>query len=256
MDGLRARFSGVRAEARRQALVPQAPTAHAMGVAGRLEDGALVSPAAVDVSSYPVRGIDVSHFQGAIDWIQVKTAGLSFVYIKATDGADGVDDDFAANWRGAASAGLARGAYHFYNFCQTGSAQAARFVKTVPVEAGALPPTIDLEESGDCGRMPAKAAFRKDLAVFVAKVQAVYGHPPILYVNYGIYDQYFKGENDSYKLWIADPRHAAPALPEAWTMWQYGWHGRVAGVPGEVDLDVFNGTPQMLAELAGSSAAR
>ncbi len=203
------------------------------------------------MGAYPVRGIDISHYEGAIDWAKVKTDGLSFVYVKATEGADGVDDTFATNWAGAKSAGLARGAYHFYNFCKTGSEQAANFIKTVPVDDGALPPTIDLEQSDDCKTMPDKAAFRKDLADFVQKVQAAYGHLPVLYVNYAIYDAYFKGEADSNKLWIADVKHEAPAMPgdARWTMWQYGWHGAVAGIRGEVDLDVFNGTPRMLASL-------
>jgi lysozyme len=251
-DGLAAQFSGFRAQAQAQKAIPQAPPVRAMGVAGRSEATALAAADAVpNVGEYPVRGIDISHFQLTIDWDKVKTDGLSFVYIKATEGADGVDDDFVANWKGAEGAGLARGAYHFYNFCKTGSEQAANFIKTVPADAGVLPATIDLEQSGDCKTMPEKTAFRKDLADFVVKVLAAYGRLPILYVNYKIYDKYFKGENDSYKLWISDVSHEAPSMPDnsSWTMWQYGWHGSVAGVPGEVDLDVFNGTPQMLASL-------
>ncbi|MDE2509678.1 MAG: hypothetical protein KGL74_01030, partial [Elusimicrobia bacterium] len=156
---------------------------------------------------------------------------------------------------GASSAGLLRGAYHFYNFCKGGDEQAANFVSVVPPDADALPMTIDLEESSSCKKMPAKAAFRKGLDAFVQKIRAVYGHRPVLYVNYSIYQKYFQGENDAYKLWIADTSHAAPALPDgsSWAMWQYGWHGQVAGIPGEVDLDVFNGTPEMLAALTGPS---
>ena len=257
MDEFRA---GIRAQTQAQSLIPQAPPLRAMGrdqraAAGqRVTTESLVEAAAIpNVDAYQVRGIDISHYEGDIDWSKVKTDGLSFVYIKATEGGDGLDDKFAANWKGAEGAGLARGAYHFYNFCKDGAVQAANFMKTVPVEAGALPMTIDLEESADCKTMPAKAAFRKDLADFVAKVQAAYGHQPILYVNYSIYDAYFNGENDTYRLWIADVKHEAPTMPgnAPWAMWQYGWHGAVAGITGEVDLDVFNGTPAMLASLEG-----
>jgi len=178
----------------------------------------------------------------------VRTAGQSFVYMKATEGVDGVDETFAANWKGAKSAGLRRGAYHFYNFCKGGTAQAAQFIKTVPADAAALPPTVDLEESGDCKAMPAKAAFRKSFANFVAALQAAYGRLPVIYVNAKIYAKYFDGENDPYKIWIADIKHSSPAV-SGWTMWQYGWHGTVAGITGDVDLDVFNGTPEMLAAL-------
>lgn len=266
MDGFQAQLDSVRAQAQAQKALPQSkkaapqkPPAGAMGRAGRLAVKALDAPstdapstdAVPNVGAYQVRGIDISHYEGAIDWSKVKTDGLSFVYIKATEGGDSVDDTFAANWAGAESAGLARGAYHFYNFCKTGAEQAANFIKTVPVTDGALPATIDLEQSEDCKTMPDKTAFRKDLADFVAKVQAAYGHVPVLYVNYAIYDEYFKGENDSYKLWIADVSHEAPSMPDgsSWTMWQYGWHGTVAGISSEVDLDVFNGTSEMLADM-------
>jgi lysozyme len=254
MDQLRA---GIRAQTQSLMLIPQAPPMRAMGRDQREQQvttESLIEAAAIpNVSAYTTRGIDISHYEGDIDWSKVKTDGLSFVYIKATEGGDGLDDKFAANWKGAEGAGLARGAYHFYNFCKNGEVQAANFLKTVPVEAGALPMTIDLEQSADCKTMPAKAAFRKDLAVFVAKVQAAYGHSPILYVNYSIYDAYFNGENDAYRLWIADVKHEAPAMPGSapWAMWQYGWHGSVPGITGEVDLDVFNGTPEMLAALQG-----
>ena len=244
-------ISGVRARTQAQRTIPQAPQlVRAMGTAGRFTTEAFEIAAVPNVSTYTVRGIDISHHQFTIDWPLVKTAGIAFAYIKATEGGDGVDEDFAENWAGARDAGLARGAYHFYNFCKTASEQAANFIKTVPADADALPATIDLEASADCPTMPAKAAFRKDLAGFVAKIRAVYGHAPILYVNYAVYDKYFKGEKDPYKFWIADTNHTAPAMP-SWTMWQYGWHGQVAGVPDEVDLDVFNGTAEELAALSG-----
>jgi lysozyme len=255
MAELRAQITGIQAQARAQKSIPQSPKVGAMGVSAGSTDDGLDAAASPDVTPYQVRGIDISHHQLTIDWSLVKTAGLSFVYVKATEGADIVDEQFATNWAGAESAGLARGAYHFYNFCKTGAVQSANFIKAVPAEAGSLPPTVDLEQSGDCKTMPAKAAFRKDFAVFVKNVSAAYGHAPILYVNYAIYDKYFKGENDTYRFWIADTNHAAPELPDktSWTLWQYGWHGRIPGIDGEtgeVDLDVFNGTPAMLAALA------
>ncbi len=253
LDELGSALAGMRAQTQRQKQLVQRP--NFMGESGRFSLEALTS-AAPDVSAYSVRGVDISHYQGAIAWDQVQADGLSFVYIKATEGGDGVDGEFAANWKGAAGAGLARGAYHFYNFCRNGSDQADNFIRTVPADAGILPATIDLEQSGDCSTMPAKDAFRADLAAFVAKVSAAYGSTPILYVNYAIYDRYFSGENDSYKLWIADVSDAAPQMPDnaSWALWQYGWHGRLAGIPGEVDLDVFNGTPEMLASLSGGSS--
>jgi lysozyme len=258
MEGLQAQLAGVRAATQAQKAIPQKePLKRVMGASRsqpfKAED--FTADAVPDPTFYQVRGVDISHYQLDIDWNKVRFDQLSFVYIKATEGADGVDEKFAANWQGAQSAGLARGAYHFYNFCRTGAEQAAQFIRTVPVEADALPATIDLEESPDCKTMPSKAAFRKDLAVLTAQIQATYGRLPVMYVNYAIYDMYFAGMNDPYKFWIADVSHATPEMPDnaAWAVWQYGWHGHVDGIPGEVDLDAFNGTPQMLADLSGPS---
>ncbi len=259
LAGFRAQAAALRSAAKAAPAPKTRRTPHRMGRHGFSAQslppaGANPAPAvAPDVSKYPVRGIDVSHYEGAIDWTALQTAGLSFVYIKATDGTDIVDEQFARNWQGAADAGLARGAYHFYDFCDGGGVQADLFIQTVPVDAHSLPPTIDLEKSKECAKMPAKDPFRRSLAAFVAKIRAAYGRDPILYVNAGIYDAYFAGEGDDYKLWIADVRHAAPDFSAPWTLWQYGWHGHVPGIAGEVDLDVFNGTPQALAALDGDA---
>jgi lysozyme len=205
-----------------------------------------------DISPYSVRGIDVSHYDGVIDWRAVKAAGTSFAFVKSTEGGDYVDADFLANWRGAAAAGIARGAYHFYNFCRTGAAQADNFVKTVPRTAGALPMVLDLERSDDCAKMPSRAAFLKDLAVFVGRIRGAYGRTPILYVDADIYHSYLRGVGAGYRLWIADISHTAPAVPgnARWTFWQYSWLGSVAGIGSETDLDVFDGDAQALSRLA------
>jgi lysozyme len=219
------------------------------------ESAAPVSAEVPDPSPYPVRGVDVSHYDGDIAWAKLRTSGLAFVFIKATDGVDIVDDKFAQNWAGASQAGLAKGAYHFYDFCESGGAQADLFTKTVPADATTLPPTIDLEQSKECRKMPAKAAFRKSLAAFVAKVRAKYHRDPLLYINDSIYAKYFAGENDSYKIWIADVRHTTPDLPTSWAFWQYGWHGHVDGIDNEVDLDAFAGTFPALADLGGGTSS-
>lgn len=210
-----------------------------------------------DMGRYQVRGADISHYQGDIDWAKVQTSGLSFVYMKAYEGTDHPDDKFAENWKGAQTAGLAKGAYQFYDFCQKAKPQAAAFVKTVPYEAESLPPVIDLEQSGSCKKLPKKAKFLKDFAVMVKMFKTAYHKTPILYMPYSIYNGYFKDGKDDYKFWIVDQK-TAPQLPDGkqWTLWQYDWYGKVPGMSGDVDLDVFNGTPQMLASLEGDASAR
>ncbi len=201
-------------------------------------------------SEYPVRGVDVSHYQGAIAWDKVKSSGLSFAYIKATEGDDLTDDDFLVNWQAAEKAGLRRGAYHFYDFCQAGAAQAAHFLKIVPAGAGDLPVAIDLEVSKSCKTLPTKTALRKSLKTFVAAVEKAYGKTPAIYVNNDFYTRYFQGENDAYPVWITDAK-TAPALPDnrAWTFWQFSYKGQVAGIAGDVDMDVYNGPAQQFAKL-------
>ena len=225
--------------------------AHRMGHPGKaLYAGPAETP---NISPYTIRGLDVSHHDNAISWGQVKAQGFSFVFIKATEADDFVDPNFPTYWQGAADAGLAEGAYHFYDFCEAGAAQADNFIKTVPRTAGALPMVIDLEESSDCGTWPAKPAFLKELAAFVTKVKEAYGLTPILYINLGIYNRYLSdGAGVGYKLWIADPRHVAPQMPagENWAFWQYAWHGEVSGIGSEVDLDVFSGDAKALSALA------
>ena len=110
---------------------------------------------------YPIHGIDVSHHQGAIDWKKVAGDGVAFAYLKATEGGDHRDRTFARNWREARAAGIAVGAYHFFTFCRPGAEQAANVLAVVPAAPDALPPAVDLEFGGNCGRVPDGAAMRR-----------------------------------------------------------------------------------------------
>ncbi|MDE2490042.1 MAG: glycosyl hydrolase [Elusimicrobia bacterium] len=207
--------------------------------------------AAPDVGPYAVRGVDVSHYQGAVDWSLVAGAGLSFAYIKATQGASGLDARFAANWSGAAAAGLRRGAYHFFDACRDGASQAANFLKTAPPEDAALPAAVDLEPSPSCPNLPSKKLLLQRLDAFLSRVRAAYGgREPVLYVNVGLYDRYFRGE-PGYRVWISATSRTKPVLSDGrpWTFWQYAVNGRVPGIPRAVDLDVFYSSPEILASL-------
>src|SRR5437899_1806639 len=106
-------------------------------------------------------GIDVSNYQGAINWGRVASGDIAFAYIKATEGSTYIDPRFTENWNGAAAAGLQRGAYHFFTFCSSGQDQAVNYLHVVPVEADALPPAIDLELSGNCSARPPAATVQQ-----------------------------------------------------------------------------------------------
>ncbi len=188
---------------------------------------------------YPLRGIDVSHHQGAIDWTKVAGDEVAFAYLKASEGGGHRDRQFARNWREARAAGLAVGAYHFFTFCRPGADQAANFLAAVPAAPDALPPAVDLEFGGNCGRVPAGAAMRRELDAFLAPVERAAGKPAILYVTPEFLDVY-RGHLPARGLWrrslLRAPDDAAP-----WRLWQYHNRGRVDGIRGPVDLNVFDG---------------
>src|SRR5580704_1589430 len=94
---------------------------------------------------YPIHGIDVSKYQGSIDWKAVADSGVKFVWIKATEGGDRADENFTANWAGAKAAGLPHGAYHFVYWCRPPMEEMSWFEQNTPVEQDALPPVLDVE---------------------------------------------------------------------------------------------------------------
>lgn len=187
---------------------------------------------------YPLRGIDVSHHQGAIDWPRVARDGIAFAYIKATEGGDHRDRRFVENHRAARAAGLQVGAYHFFTFCRAGAEQAVNFLAVAPPLSDALPPAIDLEFGGNCDRVPDGPTLRRELTAFLAPIEAAYGRPVILYVTPEFLDAY-RGDVPTRGLWrrslFRRPDDAAP-----WLLWQYHNRGRVDGIDGPVDLNVFH----------------
>jgi lysozyme len=186
-----------------------------------------------------VRGIDVSHHQGEIDWPRVAGAGIRFAYLKATEGRDFRDPRFAHNWDAAAKAGLARGAYHFFTFCSPGREQAEHFLRVVPPAEGALTPVADVEFKGNCKTWRSLDVVRKELASFVASVERAWGTPPILYVTPDSYERVLAGGFAAHPIWIrsvvSEPAQGAYG---GWWIWQYSETGRVPGIAGPVDLDV------------------
>lgn len=198
-----------------------------------------------DPHKYPVAGIDVSHHQGDIEWTEVSKHKFAFVFVKATEGGDFKDPRFHDNWRGAAKAGLARGAYHFFTYRKTGAEQAMNFIASVPVEKDALPPVVDFEFGGDPDDWPAKEPVLTELFDFLKRVEKVYGKRPIIYATYEAYERYLVGAVGAYPLWIRDIVRK-PRVPDRnkWTFWQYANNGRVRGILHRTDLNVFAGSAE------------
>lgn len=199
-------------------------------------------------SEVPVRGVDVSNHQGAIDWARVRAAGFSFAYIKASEGRTFTDPDYAGFAAGARRAGLRVGPYHFFTLCSPGADQAARFIAASggPV-AGDLPPVVDLEFGGNCTQRPSAARFDQEYAAFDKAVTTAFGRPPILYVNSDFAGRYLDGAAARHapqaerRLWVRDLLRRPSGGCERWAFWQYGDRGRVDGIAGPVDLDAYCG---------------
>lgn len=195
--------------------------------------------------AFPVHGLDVSHHQGPIDWPAVAATGsFRFVWIKATEGGDWTDPRFAENWRGARAAGLVPGAYHYFTLCRPGADQAAHFLATVPREPGrALPLAVDLEHEGNCVRgRPAEEVVRAEIRTFLAAVEAETGARPVVYTTREFHRAHLSGALDGYDVWIRGVlMRPGPVDGRPWTFWQYRARGRVPGIAGFVDQNVFRG---------------
>ena len=204
-----------------------------------------------DRGLYPIRGIDVSHHQGTIDWRRVAADDVSFAIIKATEGGDFVDKAFAGNLRDARAAGLAVGAYHFFTFCRPGVEQAQNFIATVPRDKSLLPPVVDIEFGGNCDNRPSVAELRSEVDAFLAPVEAAFGKQAVVYLIGEAADLYGSAFADR-PAWVRSlamhPGH------EDWIYWQYHNKGRVDGIEGDVDLNVLRGGATLLADALDSGA--
>ena len=199
------------------------------------------------MSETPLQGIDVSHYQGSIDWQQVVQAGIQFVFVKATQGITYVDPQFQTNWQGAKAAGLPRGAYHFFEPDDDPGLQFQNFLAALGDDPGELPPVLDVEAHGDAAQILA------GVQTWIALAEAALGRQVILYTSPGYWKNLGAPGLPGQPLWIAEYGVSAPKVPDGWTdwtLWQHSQSGTVAGIQGAVDLDRFQGTLEELRQLA------
>lgn len=203
---------------------------------------------------YPVRGLDVSHHQGAIDWHRVRASGRSFAFIKASEGADFRDTRFADNWQRAREAGIFAGAYHFFTFCSPGDAQAENFLSVAPPGAGTLPLSIDIEFTGNCTSWESVQGIQRELRVFVERVESESGRPLLLYTTEDVARELIPPALYAHPYWIRS-LWGEPGTELRWLFWQHSATGEVPGIRGAVDLNVFAGSAsEWRAFVSGSGA--
>ena len=194
---------------------------------------------------YPVRGVDASHYQGQMDWQTIAGQGITFAFLKATEGSGTVDDCFAENWENARAAGLAVGAYHFFSFDSPAETQADNYCAVVPASADALPPVIDLEFYRT-DNLPETDEVRRNLRILLGRLREAYGRKPIIYTTKTCWSRYLEDTDLDYTLWIRSI-YTEPSnkFQPDWTFWQYNPHGMLDGYTGGevlIDLNIFRGT--------------
>ncbi|HEU4567027.1 MAG TPA: GH25 family lysozyme [Marmoricola sp.] len=204
-----------------------------------------------------VPGVDTSHYQHSpsLDWQKVAASGVKFAFLKATEGSTYTDPYFKADWAATSKAGIYRGAYHFARPSK-GSAkkQADHFASVIGSQksAGTLPPVLDLEVTGGLST----SALVTWTRTFLKELQARTGRDPIIYVSPYFWIDHL-GNNTGfhdYPLWVAHyTSKSQPMVPgkwPTWSFWQTTSSGRISGISGNVDKDVFNGSMSQLQKFA------
>ena len=193
---------------------------------------------------YDIHGIDVSYYQGKIDWKKVRSmkeddVKITFAFIKATEGMFSVDPYFQRNWREAPKSGIVCGAYHFFRPQKSGEWQAKFFLQTVKIEAGDLPPVVDIEQLDGV----AASKMRVELKAFINHIEKKTKVKPIIYTGLSFYNDYLKGHFDGYPLWIAHYYKSTLKVSEGtnWFFWQHSDKARITGINHVVDFNAFKG---------------
>lgn len=194
------------------------------------------------LEDYPVRGVDISHYQGRVDFDRLAEQGMRFAFIKATEGSTYVDECLPDNLAAVQDSPLRPGFYHFFSYDSPGSVQAAHFIAHVPPLEGMLPPVIDVEFYGDHTlHPPAREQVQPELRRMVDDLEAAYGMKPILYCTQRAYRRYIQGAFDDCDLWIRSV-YFSPSVDQKWIFWQYTDQAVLDGTNGvepSIDLNVF-----------------
>lgn len=187
-------------------------------------------------------GFDVSEYQRKIKWDAIgkveDTFALSFVFIRATAGKNKVDTRFKENWEGAKKNEFVRGAYHYYRPNENSIQQANNFIQTVQLQPGDFPPVLDIEQ------LPKKQSLdslKVGLRRWLVKVEKHYKVKPIIYSGESYYNDFLKNEFSDYTFWIANYNFWKKTPDDNWLLWQFTEKGKIDGVEGMIDLNVFNG---------------
>ena len=201
---------------------------------------------------YEIHGIDISHYQGKIDWEQltnamIKGCPVRFVIIKSTEGSSRLDENFRENFNQARDFGFIRGVYHFWSNKSTAREQAYYFLDQVHLTDGDLPPVLDIEHK------PADKSvedFQRDVLTWLHIVEDKYHVKPIIYTYYKFKEQYLSAPVfEDYPYWIAHYYVDKVQYKGKWMFWQHTDVGKLPGIKGYVDFNIYNGSYYELKQL-------
>lgn len=194
---------------------------------------------------YSIHGIDISHYQGNINWNALAEATIdeypiTFIMMKGTEGTELTDKHFAINFQQAGIGRYVRGVYHYLTpRAGSGKVQARHYLSQVKLQAGDLPPILDIESIGKLS----KEELRTEALAWLDACEKAYGQPPIIYTYYKFKEEYLDGtEFDKYPYWIAHYYVPDMVYNGPWKFWQHTDCGHVKGINGAVDLNIYNGS--------------
>lgn len=212
----------------------------------------IIIPTKLEAEKYEIKGIDVSEYQGTIDWKKIENQGINFAFIKATEGSKSKDNCFDFNYKEIKNTNLLLGIYHFFSFESSGYEQYVNYknvVGKIEDDDDIFLPIIDVEYYGKYKRNNVhKENFKKELQEMLGELEKTYRIKPFIYTTTAFYNDYIKNEFKNYDIWIRNI-YQKPVLEEnrEWKFWQYTGKGRLNGYEGEewfIDLNVFNGTKE------------
>ena len=190
-----------------------------------------------------IHGIDLSHYQGKINWNQLDNVqqgpfGIRFIFMKASEGGDLEDSTFRSNFDSARAHDFIRGAYHFFNPKSDPIKQADFFIANADLDSLDLPPVLDIEKKGDDLQK-----FRNDVRIWLQRIEEHYRVKPIIYASYKFKLKYLNDSVfNSYPYWIAHYYVDSVQYQGQWKFWQHTDVGTLPGIQEKVDLNVFNGS--------------
>ena len=188
-------------------------------------------------------GVDVSHYQGKIDWTKMHTIynlyPINFAFIRSTMGTSSIDETFEDNWEGAKKNNILRGAYHFYRPDENSTLQAQNFIAKVKLKNGDLPPVLDIETLPKTQSMDRLVEGIKNWCKIV---EEHYDIKPIIYTSDKYFEDYLQNHFDGYIIWIANYNFWVQEMKGHWDFWQFTEKATIDGVKRyKVDVNIYNG---------------